>query len=106
MTSGNKLARSESAQKDILDHLNVSQARAVVITLPDHRTSLHVIRQVQSQAPEVTIIARSRYHAYAEELKSAGAAVVLDEEEEMGRVLKRAAAEHLNIPVEKDEVEP
>jgi monovalent cation:H+ antiporter-2, CPA2 family len=77
----------DAAQADVLEHLHVADARAVVITIPDHNGVLNIIRSVVSEAPKTTIVARARYHIHGPSYLEAGAHVVLDEEELVGVVL-------------------
>ncbi len=77
----------DATQEDILEHLHVTSARAVVITIPDHRTGLAMTRQVACMAPNVTIFARVRYHMYAQDFIAAGAHFVIDEEMQAGQYL-------------------
>lgn len=87
----------DASAVEVLEHAHVESARAVVVTLPDHRAAVEVIRGVRARAPSVPLIARARYHLYAEALRQAGATDVIDEEHEVGRRLADAAqglAEH------------
>jgi CPA2 family monovalent cation:H+ antiporter-2 len=87
----------DASRVEVLEHLNIATASAIVLTIPDHRAVLRIIRQVRALAPEVTIIARARHHWRIDELASAGAYVVVDEEEEVGRVLGAEVINHLPI---------
>ena len=80
----------DATRPAILDHVHVSSAEAVVITLPDHRTVRHVVEQVRAIAPHVSMIVRSRYDRHAPELTTAGAHTVLNEEYHSGRWLAAA----------------
>jgi len=77
----------DATRGDLLNHAKVYSARAVVITLPDHRAVVNTIRAVRSICPTVTVVARSRYDLYADELKQAGAHVVINEERSVGTML-------------------
>jgi CPA2 family monovalent cation:H+ antiporter-2 len=77
----------DASQPELLEHLHVKDARAVVITIPDHNGVLNIIKTVSAEAPKTTIIARARYHIHAPSYLEAGAHVVLDEEEHVGVVL-------------------
>jgi CPA2 family monovalent cation:H+ antiporter-2 len=77
----------DASQEEVLEHLDIHDARAVVITIPDHNAALAIVRAVRQCAPKVQIIARSRYHLHAPKYLEAGAHVVLDEEEHVGAVL-------------------
>jgi CPA2 family monovalent cation:H+ antiporter-2 len=79
----------DATSRELVEHVNIAAARAVVITLPDHRTVLHVVHGIKALAPDVPIIARARYHRYVREIEQAGAHVVVDEEESIGKRLGR-----------------
>jgi CPA2 family monovalent cation:H+ antiporter-2 len=77
----------DATQTTILDHHGVGEARLVVVTLPDPLTAELVIRQTRLVAPQVRVVARSRYHVHAAKLLAAGAHHVVDEEELVGSTL-------------------
>jgi len=85
----------DATHAEILDHLNVQGARAVVVTVPDHRTSSDVIRQIRALAPAVKIFARAKFSRYAGELERAGASDTLNEELLTGLELGRRVKESL-----------
>ena len=74
----------DAGHPTVIDHLHVDGAAAVVVTVPDPPGAQRVIEQVRAAAPEVKIIARARYHLYAEHLREAGADAVIDEEHNIG----------------------
>lgn len=80
----------DATSSSVLEHAHIHTADAIIITLPDPNQSRQIIEEVRNIAPEVTIVARSRYHVHMWQLRYAGAHVVVDEEEEVG---KRLAAE-------------
>ena len=69
---------------------------AVIVTIPDPETSRTVIHHVRDLAPDTPIIARLRYSMHRNELESAGAQIVVDEETNIGHRLAEALdeAEH------------
>lgn len=77
----------DAAHGDVLEHVNVGSARAVVVTLPDHRAAIDVIRAARARSPHLAVITRARYHVHARALARAGSQVVVDEEREVGRLL-------------------
>jgi len=91
----------DATRAEVLEHLHVGEAAAVVVTAPDPAGARHVIEQVRSLSPQTPVFARARYHVYRWELILAGAEVVVDEEEEVGlriasavrKMLRAAAAE-------------
>ncbi len=74
----------DATESEVLRHAGVGQAEAVVVTLPDPRTAVLVIEPVKRAAPGAPVIARGRYHQFADLLRAAGAAAVVDEEETVG----------------------
>jgi len=88
----------DATHPDVLSHAQVAAADVVAVTLPDPAAARRVIRQVRAEAPEAYLIARARYHVSAEELRQAGADVVVDEEEEVGRRIGDALAGIVNRP--------
>ena len=67
-------------------------AAGVVVALPDPAVVERVVRAVRSQTDRASIIVRSRYHKHAGSLEPAGASVIVDEEQEVGKLLGERAA--------------
>jgi CPA2 family monovalent cation:H+ antiporter-2 len=92
----------DATQREVLHHAGVGQSLAVVITIPDPATALLVCDAAQRLAPGVPIVARSRYHMYAQRLSEAGADCVADEEQIVGGYLAQqalSAARRNKLPV-------
>ncbi|MCB2156802.1 cation:proton antiporter [bacterium] len=83
----------DATDAEVLEHVHIEKARVLVVTLPDHRTTLQIIQEARKIAPSIRIITRARLSAYAEALKQAGADVVLDEEVEVGQRLGKRLVE-------------
>ncbi|UCG34059.1 MAG: NAD-binding protein, partial [Phycisphaerales bacterium] len=81
----------DATSLEVLEHLRVGSAHAVLVTVPDPATARQVIAGVRSLSPETPVLARARYHIYRWDLTAAGAEVVIDEEDEVGRHLASAA---------------
>lgn len=96
----------DATHPDVLSHAQVAAAAVVAVTLPDPAATQQVIRQVRAEAPRVYLIARARYHVSADDLKQAGADVVVDEEEEVGRRLADALAEIVDRPARESDDAP
>lgn len=77
----------DATNPELMHHLHLGAARVVVITIPDHRAAVTIIRHVRHESPDTPIIARSRYHTFAQDMRRAGATVTVDEEDWMGRRL-------------------
>lgn len=75
---------ADASHADVLEHLGIHHADIAIVTIPDPLAAKVVIKQIISCAPGVHLIARGRYHMYAQELHDAGAHEVLDEEQLVG----------------------
>jgi len=77
----------DATYPEILDHANLKQARALVITIPDPTTGLAILRLARGMEPALPIIVRSRYHRYAADMEREGATRIYDEEAAAGASL-------------------
>jgi len=84
-------ARSE----EVLESAHLHTARAVVMTIPDPETARRIVERIHGLAPEVPIVARARYHVRRFELRMAGAAEVVDEEEMVGERIAARVRERI-----------
>ncbi len=84
---GLKLHVGNAGQNEVLEAAGIRQACAVVVTVPDPAAARQVILLCRQMNPAAKILVRARYHAYRWELVSAGAEIVIDEEEQVGRRL-------------------
>ncbi len=87
----------DATSPEVLEHLSVGAAKAVAVTLPDPSAARRVVEGVRSLGSNTPIIARSRYHRYRWQLALAGAAKVIDEEEQVGLQMASAVKETLRI---------
>lgn len=86
----------DAAQGDILAHDRVDIATAMIVTLPDPRTTRMVIENIRLAAPRAAIIARGRYNISLWELEKAGADHAVDEESAVGINLVRKVCDVLS----------
>ncbi|WP_437224285.1 cation:proton antiporter [Planctomicrobium sp. SH661] len=96
MEMGFEAHRGDAAQAEILEHVHVATTKAVVITIPDHDGSFRILNEVRRLAPHAHIIVRSRHHRYTLEYESAGASVVVGDEEEVGAALGKETTKWLS----------
>ncbi|MFC1613982.1 cation:proton antiporter [Gemmatimonadota bacterium] len=82
--------------REVLEHLKIHCAKAVIITIPDPNEARHIIHLCRSLAPGILILVRSRYHIHKWELIMAGADIVIDEEDQVGERLAESVLEELN----------
>jgi CPA2 family monovalent cation:H+ antiporter-2 len=87
----------DAGSAEVLEHARIQEAAALIVTLPDPQAVRNVVHTARQLCPQVTIIARSRYHAYRWEIMLAGAEVVVDEEEQVGRRLAAEARDILGL---------
>jgi len=85
----------DGGQREMLEQVGVAGAEMVVVTIPDPSAVRRIIGQVRMLNPSVRIVARCRYHVYRWELEAAGAHVVIDEEEEVGRRMAEDVVRYL-----------
>jgi CPA2 family monovalent cation:H+ antiporter-2 len=89
----------DATRPEILEHAGIDGARVVVITTPAPQTGRQIVHQIRALAPDAVIVARSRYHVFHWELLLAGAQVVVDEEDLVGRRLARVVQQCLHQPL-------
>jgi len=92
---GLQIHLGDADREEILRHAGISDVCMAVVTVPDPHTSMRVIQMIRRLRPQLTIVARCRYNRYLDDLKSAGADLVVDEETSMGQMLSRNIIEHL-----------
>ena len=87
---GLEAALGDATDIDVLLHYGIERARAIVVTVPDHRASTKIVEAVRNLTPSLDIVVRARYHPFVSDLEKAGATVVVDEEFHTGRRLAAA----------------
>lgn len=89
--SGCKLVFGDAARPEVLTKASIQNAKLLVVTTPDPTAIRIIIAQARLLAPELRIVARGRYNRFVDELFSAGADYVVDEEDITGRELAAVA---------------
>ncbi len=79
----------DATRSEILEHLGLSSFDVIAITLPTARVVRELIQLARALAPDARIAVRCRYHIYYFDLVQAGADVVVNEEDQVGRSLAR-----------------
>lgn len=87
----------DATSTDVLIHAGVPNAKAVIVTVPDPRSARDITAAVRAMAPEALLLVRSRFQRASEDLKSAGASTVVDEEHTVGRLLAHEALTSLQL---------
>ena len=94
----------DATQVTVLEHAQLSQAKAVVISIPFLDAGICVLEHVRRLAPHAHIIVRSRYERYTADFATAGAHVVVGDEEEVGQSLARCLVEWLESSEDRNVV--
>jgi CPA2 family monovalent cation:H+ antiporter-2 len=92
---GLKAALGDASNLDFILHHGLSRARAIIITIPDHRTAIRIVESVRTLSDRTAIIVRARYHTFVDELARAGATITVDEEYYTGKKLREVTSEIL-----------
>ncbi|MEM9282705.1 MAG: cation:proton antiporter [Verrucomicrobiota bacterium] len=93
---GHRAVLGDAANLDFLIHHGITRAKAIVITIPDHRTAVRIVESVRTLNEKIAIIVRARYHTFVGELERAGGTIVVDEEHHTGSKLKLATSQILD----------
>ncbi|HZJ03544.1 MAG TPA: cation:proton antiporter [Thermoleophilia bacterium] len=94
---GIRLHLGDATHAEVLEHLEIGCAAAVLITTPDPSATKRVIDLVRFLAPQAHILVRARYHIYQEDFRRAGATTIVDEEAQVGLQLASEARELLGL---------
>ena len=88
---GFRASIGDSRHAEVLEHAGLLRAGLVAVTIPDPSDVVQIVRLARALAPKALIVARARYHRSRALIERAGAHVVVDEEEDVGRGLAAAA---------------
>jgi CPA2 family monovalent cation:H+ antiporter-2 len=69
----------DASMDEILEGAGVAVARAIVISVPDHRLAKIIISHVKKLSPGIFVAARARYRDFIQELIAGGADCAVDE---------------------------
>jgi CPA2 family monovalent cation:H+ antiporter-2 len=84
----------DASSGDVLEHLHLEHVRIVVVTLPSRQDALLVMNEIRAIAPQAALIVRSRYEIHMDELRNAGADVVLGDEDQVSHALAESVSRH------------
>lgn len=77
----------DATQSEVLAHAHLHECKAVIITVPHHRSAITILEHVRKDAPLAHVIVRSRYELHTNDYTAAGAHAVAGDEEEVGERL-------------------
>ncbi len=91
------LVFGDASRPELLGKLNLSEARAVVLTMDDTAAAIHAVHGIRGLMPDIRIIARARDEKHALLLLDAGASVVVPETLEASLKLADSVLETLGV---------
>lgn len=99
---GTRVVFGDAARPEILQRAGISSAKIVVVTIPEPTATSTIIAQCRQLLPDLPIVARGRYNMYLDDLASAGATIVVDEESITGSSIADAALTQLAMKGDVD----
>jgi len=97
--AGRNVFYGDMTRPEMLHHLDLSRARAVVVTLDDRRAADALVSAARTQRPDLHIIARARDAGHAADLYAAGATDAVAETIEASLQLSEAVLVDLGLPM-------
>jgi CPA2 family monovalent cation:H+ antiporter-2 len=94
----------DATQTEVLEHARISDAKAVIITIPHYESAMAILDHVRRKAPHVHVIVRSRYEINSNNFVAAGAHVVTGDEQQVGLSLADHLGRWLAARCDKDDV--
>jgi len=85
------------ARSELVDHLNLGRAKALVLTMDDPVLTAHLTKRVRGWVPGLTIVARARDASHAAELYRAGVTDAVPETLESSLQLSEAVLVELGV---------
>jgi CPA2 family monovalent cation:H+ antiporter-2 len=99
---GTRVVFGDASHLDTLQSAGIGAAKIVVVTIPDPTATSTIIAQCRQLLPDLPIVARGRYNMYLDDLVSAGATTVIDEESVTGTSIANAALTQLALTGDVD----
>ncbi len=88
----------DAAQKEILEHAGIYQARSLVIVVSEQGAVPRIIRLARQLSPHIHIVARIRHIRHTQEILDIGADEVVSEEFEAAREIFTRALRKYHVP--------
>lgn len=90
-----RLHLGDASHEEVLVHAGLTGVCMVVVTVPDPQAAARIVTMIRRLRPRIPIAVRCRYNRHMEDLKKAGADIVVDEEVTMGDMLSRQIIAYL-----------
>ncbi|MFP8876906.1 MAG: cation:proton antiporter [Myxococcota bacterium] len=98
---GEPIHYGDATRPGLLERLGVQRARLAVIAVSDPPATREIVTLVHSTAPDVAVLARTRYVLDVDPLERAGATSVIAEEYESTLELVAETLRHFAVPEER-----
>jgi CPA2 family monovalent cation:H+ antiporter-2 len=85
----------DATQSEVLEHAGLHECKAIVITVPHHKSSMEILEHVRKHAPHVHVIVRARRQWDTAGFVAAGAHAVAGDEEQVGESLAKHVSQWL-----------
>lgn len=85
----------DASHDEVLIHSGMKNTCLAVVTIPDPRMARNIVENIRKISPGSTVIARSRYHIHNGEIEKAGAHMIIDEENMVGKELAKTVIDGL-----------
>jgi len=95
---GEPITYGDAVNEAVLEHVNISKAGLMVISIPDPLATRRIVALARSLNPGLHIVARTRFLSSREMLKKLGANVVLVEEFEAALAVFGTALTFFKVP--------
>ncbi len=92
----------DATQIEVLQHARLNECKAVVITIPHHKSALSILALVRRDAPHAHVVVRSRYELHTSDFQACGAHVVAGDEQQVGECLANHLVDWLAPQGESD----
>ena len=97
-SAGEPITFGDSTRPDVLEHVGIHGARAMVVAISDPVATVHTVWQARSLRPDLFILVRTRYVSDIDQLYRTGASQVIPEEFETSVEIFARVLEEFHIP--------
>ncbi len=95
--AGDPVYYGDSSRSETLAHAGIHNAKALVISFPEVKTSEHIIREVKRLRPDLPLIVRTRDDRHLEQLLESGADEVIPDTLESSMMLAQHTLSKLGL---------
>ena len=99
--AGEHVFYGDSTHKEILEAVNISSARVLLISYDDHHAATAIIQQTKRLRPDIPVLVRTRDDTHLAELQSLGATEVVPETLEASLTLSSHLLLLLGVPMNR-----